>query len=236
MIDVSSMNEDERNDYIFGDHIDRDIPVTNRFGWLESALPDDIETFINVIRIAPQLRVGGGNLSIPIIVCTGLELVSALYAGNTKYLCGRAYNAEDNVKNFVKNFFTGPAREIPRLIWDGVRNGVDHTFNPKSIQYSNDTIRFTFYSEIEMQSYVSKNNNEIRIHLNSIELYNMLRRAVSEYRIELQGTKELQENFIWAWNSIESSVQNVTNRFQQAMETRSLLRRLQTSNNITPFH
>jgi hypothetical protein len=140
------------------------------------------------------------------------------------------------VKNFVKDFFTGPAREIPRLIWDGVRNGVDHTFNPKSIQYSNDTIRFTFYSEIEMQSYVSKNNNEIRIHLNSIELYNMLRRAVGEYMIELQGTKELQENFIWAWNSIESSVQNVTNRFQQAMETRSLLRMLQTSNNITLFH
>lgn len=224
------------NDYIFGDHFEPDIPVTNRFGWLESALPDDIETFINVIRIAPELRVGGGNLSIPIIVCTGLELASALYAGNTKYLCGRAYNAEDNVKKFVNDFFTGPAREIPRLIWDGVRNGVDHTFNPKSIQYSNDAFRFTFYSEIGMQSYVSKNNNEISIHLNSVELNTTLRRAITEYKVELQGTKQLQANFIQAWASIESNVQDITNRHQQAMEARILLRRLQNSNNIILFH
>jgi hypothetical protein len=98
------------------------------------------------------------------------------------------------------------------------------------------TLSALLFTEIGMQSYVSKNNNEIRIHLNSIELHNMLRRAIGQYRVELQGTKELQENFIWAWDSIESNVQNITNRHQQAMETRSLLRRLQTSKNIALFH
>ncbi|HZD33861.1 MAG TPA: hypothetical protein VE130_01540 [Nitrososphaeraceae archaeon] len=47
MIDVNSMNEDERNDYIFGDHFEPGRP-SNRFGWLERALIDDIQTIVNV--------------------------------------------------------------------------------------------------------------------------------------------------------------------------------------------
>jgi tetrahydromethanopterin S-methyltransferase subunit G len=234
MINDNSMSEEERNDYIFGDHI---RPVINRFSWLEGALLDDIQTFVNAKQQrTPDLVVGGGNLSIAIIVCTGLELASALYTGNTRYRCGNAYNAEDNVKEFINNFYAGPAREIPRLIWDGVRNGVDHLFNPKSIQYSNRIIRFTFYAKIGMMSYVSKDINEIRIHLNSVELYNELKRAIGEYKIELQGTKELQDNFISAWDSIESHKRDITNQQQRSREALSLLTKLQASNFITLFH
>lgn len=233
-INHNSMSEEERNDYIFGDHIEKSI--TNRFGWLESALLGDIQTFVNTIRRASCLVEGGGNLSIPIIVCTGLELVSALYTGNTKYLSRRAYNAEDNVNKFINDFFNGPVREIPRIIWDGVRNGVDHLFNPKSIRYSNHIIHFTFYAEVGMESSVGKNGNEIRIYLNSVELYDELKRAIGEYKVELQGTKELQDNFISAWDSIESHEQDITNQHQRSREARSLLSGLQVSNRILLFH
>jgi hypothetical protein len=176
------------------------------------------------------------NLSIPIIVYTGLELVSALYAGNTKYLCGSTYNAEDNVKKFINVFFNGLAREIPRIMWDGVRNGVDHLSNPKSIRYSNHIIQYTFYAEVGMKSYVSKNNNEITIHLNSLEFYEELKRAIGEYKVALQGTKELQDNFISAWDSIESHKQDITNQQQRSGEAQSMLKEVQASNHILLFH
>ena len=43
-------------------------------------------------------------MSIAILVCTGLELVSALHVGKTNYSPQKGYNATDNC--FVKNFFT----------------------------------------------------------------------------------------------------------------------------------
>jgi hypothetical protein len=88
------------------------------------------------LQSAPQLVQGGGNLIIPILVCTGLELASSLYVGKTDYLNHSKYNATVNVEKFINDFFLGCAREIPLLVWDGVRNGVDHLFVPKSIQYS----------------------------------------------------------------------------------------------------
>ena len=93
------MNErEERLDYIFGDH-DEDDYVTNRFGWLD-ALLSDIRSLIDGGQafvkgeIKPTLggSHGAGNLSIATLVCTGLELVSALYVRDT----GKKYNATDN--------------------------------------------------------------------------------------------------------------------------------------------
>lgn len=51
MINGNSMSEEERYGYIFGDHIEKSI--INRFDWLEGALVDDIQTFVN----AKQQRV-----------------------------------------------------------------------------------------------------------------------------------------------------------------------------------
>ena len=86
-----------------------------------------------------------------------------------------------------------------------------------------------------MESYVTKSDNEIRIHLNSVELYDELKRAIGEYKVELQGTKELQDNFISAWNSIESHEQDITNQHSRSREAGSLLRGLQASNHILLF-
>lgn len=150
MINVTSMNEKDRKDYIFENQSGQ--PIVNRFGWLDHALLDDIKAFVNTLQSAPQLVQGGGNLSIPILVCTGLELASSLYVGMTDYLNHSKYNATVSVEKFINDFFSGCAREIPLLIWDGVRNGVDHLFVPKSIQYSQFTIQFTFCGGTESKA------------------------------------------------------------------------------------
>jgi len=113
------MNKEERLDYIFGDH--NDDYIANRVGWL-NALLSDIRALIDggqgfvKDEIKPMLEgsYGGGNLSIPILVCTGLELLSALYVGKTKYMVSSEYNATENVRKFVNHFFQGHAKRIPR--------------------------------------------------------------------------------------------------------------------------
>jgi hypothetical protein len=237
MINVNSMSEDERNDYIFGDHLGQDIPITNRFGWLERALIDDIQTIINVNQNAQanqnalHLLVGGGNLSIPILVCTALELTSALYTCNTKYLGG--YNAEDNVKIFGYNFFPDHIRWIPRIIWDGVRNGIDHLFIPKIIQHHRTLIQFSFYMDGE--STVIGNNDSVVIMINSIELFHILESAIHSYREELQNSITLQRKFIIAWDSIEFPTFLKPTDTQKINEIRHLLTVLGRSNPFRLF-
>jgi len=143
MIDISTLNRTQRLEYIFGEN---NGPIANRFSWLKEALLGDIQTFENTIQSAPRLVQGGGNLSIPIVICTGLELASALYVGETSYIKKvQKYDSTTNVEQFINEFFIGRAREMSRLIWDGVRNGIDHLFFPKSLQYSQFTFQFTFY-------------------------------------------------------------------------------------------
>ena len=69
------------------------------------------------------------------ILCAGLELVSALYTGKTNYPTSRYYRAIDNVEKFMNDFFDGSARNLPRLIWDGIRNGINHVFIPKDMKW-----------------------------------------------------------------------------------------------------
>jgi hypothetical protein len=114
------MNKKERFDYIFGNH--KDDYITNRFGWLD-ALLSDIRTLIDggqafvKDEIKPTLAGshGAGNVSIPILVCTGLELLSALYVGKTRYMGPSGYNATENVRKFFNHFIQGHAKRIPVL-------------------------------------------------------------------------------------------------------------------------
>lgn len=194
------MDDTERRNYIFENQNGNSI-VDNRFGWLEGALLGDIQTFVNTIHEVPQLVIGAGNLSLPIIICTGLEMAAGMYTCNTRYLSGSSYNAEDNVRNFIKDFFIGRIREIPRLIWDEVRNGVDHFFVPKPFRYTQQIIRFSF--DIENASVISAlNNGPIVININGIEFYQALVQAIQRYRIRLQDSILLQRRFIIAWESI----------------------------------
>ena len=66
-------------------------------------------------------------MSIPILVCAGLELASALYTGN------KFNNATNNVKKFVEEFFPDDGKKIPGILWVGIRNGTNHVFIPNTI-------------------------------------------------------------------------------------------------------
>jgi hypothetical protein len=234
------VTKEEKLDYIFGDHPTQ--PIQNRFGWLNIALLGDIQTFINGIEVFlndstvkdPQGQ-GGGNLSIPILVCTGLELVSALYLGKTRY--GSGYNATDNVQKFVDYFFPKHAKRIPRLLWDGVRNGIDHLFIPKSMQYSRTRVQFTFYvQDSSVPSNVTKSEDLILIKISSIEFYRTFKQAIDNYKIELEKDEELQSHFIDAWQSIENHVQDITTNQTASAEVDYLLRQLNQSNTLYLFN
>jgi hypothetical protein len=225
MINVNAMDGLQKLDYIFGKGND------NRFGWLERALVGDIQTLLNAHENAKDTVVGGGNLSIAILVCIGIELASALYAGKTRYLGD--YKAEENVKKFIFDYFTGRVRWIPSIIWDGVRNGVDHLFYPKAFQYDQTTIRFSFY--VEGESAVCRNNGSVEIMINSIELFHILEHAIKKYKQILRIDNILQGNFITAWDSIESPVSIKPTNIQKIDEVRYLLGELNQSNPFRLF-
>jgi hypothetical protein len=198
------MNErEERLDYIFGDH--EDDYITNRFGWLNALLSDTRilidggQGFVNG-EIEPTLEGshGAGNVSIPILVCAGLELASALYTGGTD----KKYNATNNVKKFIGEFFPNDGKKIPGILWDGIRNGTNHAFIPNIIQISTNRVQFSFFVSHDKPSYVTKSKDEdITIHINSIQFYDILKEAIDNYKSKLETDDNLQRNFIAGWES-----------------------------------
>lgn len=216
--------------------------IKNRFGWL-NALMSDIQTLVDgfaafrngTISSSSRLSLGGGNLAIPILVCTGLELVSALRTGKTKYLYDRQYDPEDNVKVFVTLYFDDNLKKIPRLIWDGVRNGVDHLFIPKSMQCNQNRIRFNFLIDSPLQSDVEHSQGIIKVSMDAARFFKAFIKAVDRYRIELIEKEGLQRDFIKAWSSIEEFNQNITANEIKVKEIDLLLEELNLNGRVDLF-
>jgi hypothetical protein len=195
------MNRDERLDYIFGNH--KNEYIANRFGWID-ALLSDIRTLIDGGQgfvkgeIKPMLEGshGAGNVSIPMLVCTGLELVSALYTGNK-------HRARDNVKKFVEAFFPDDGKKISAILWQGIRNGTNHAFIPNTITVSTNRVVFSFFVShaLDNTSYITKSNDELTLNINSIQFYHILKEAICEYKSKLESEDSLQLNFIDGWES-----------------------------------
>lgn len=107
---LANMTKIEKYDYIFAPDPNRNNEI--RFDWIYHGLLGDIQTFLDGVenfiqdkgKFSDNLPRGGGNLSVPILVNTGLEFVSALYVGKTEYKDGRNYNATENVTKFVSDF------------------------------------------------------------------------------------------------------------------------------------
>ena len=57
------------------------------------------------------------------------------------------YEATKNAKEFIPRYFPEEYKEIPSLLWDGIRNGLVHTFSPKPFTYKGSFILFQFYVE-----------------------------------------------------------------------------------------
>ena len=214
MLDLAA--EAERLEYIFCTH--EDDFIKNRFGWLFD-LMNDIQTLVdgfagfknNKIGSSSPRSLGGGNLAIPILVCTGLELVSALRAGKTKYLYDKQYEPEENVNAFISIYFDGNLKRMPRLLWNGVRNGVDHLFIPKTMQCNQNRIRFNFRLDEGLRSDVDQFQGIFQISIASVKFYEAFNKAVEKYRKDLTEKEGLQRDFIKAWSSIEAHNQNISN-------------------------
>ena len=121
------------------------------------------------------------------------------------------YDAKSNVKKFIEHFFPEVYKKIPTILWDGVRNGLVHTFYPKTFslqgnkQNSDERLQFQFYVEDRnIPSHIEKRQNStILISINVFELYRVLEKAIEDYLCKLRHDKELQDKFIRAWSSIE---------------------------------
>ena len=156
---------------------------------------------------------GAGNVSIPILVCICLELASALYTGKTEVKNQSSYHADENVKDFVENFFPEQGVKIPLILWDGIRNGNTHLFMPNVIKVDGTLIKFTFIADMNPAdmnpykfSYVTRRNNTIAINLNGIEFYRIFKKNMEKYGTQLDKDDTLQNHFIEAWESIDNEL------------------------------
>jgi len=303
---TEGMDKEEKHKYIF---VPNPTFKEGRFNWITNNLLGDIRTFLDgieyfIIQNKGEFggQRGGGNLSVPILVNTALEFVSALYAGKTEamekdkkplfsidktyevdfddnnfvpqnlktifeekgyQLSSHAkfkkknnvwkivdnedidnkdiyyfkeennnldvliyeYNATENTKKFVRRYFPEKYKEIPLLLWDGIRNGLVHTFSPKPFEYNGSYIRFQFYVEDQnFPSHIETANNTILIRINVFELYRVLEKAIEVYHAELENSTVLQDNFIRAWSSIEDYKRVITsNQKEKSKEAEVLL-------------
>ena len=123
------------------------------------------------------------------------------------------YNATDNVGRFIEYFFPKEYKNIPFLLWDGVRNGLVHSFYPKSFSFQGSSqrseryIQFQFYVEDKnISSHFKKDKDTIWICINVFELYRVVKKAIEDYLDKLDKLKHdetLQDRFIKAWSSVE---------------------------------
>ncbi len=219
MTDCENMTTQEKYDFIFTPQPDSRL-IDSRFDWIEKSFLGDIQTYIDGIHIfiernkrkdySDDLPRGGGNIAVPMIICSGLELISSLFAGKSKLKDNKAqnnYDATANVETFVKKYFPGDSKKFPRIFWDGIRNGIMHTFQPnfysfdyKGIEYK---INYIFFVEDRLQSHIRIEGKQILIFINSLELFVVLKNAIENYKIDLEKNEELQDKFITAWENYE---------------------------------
>ncbi|MCW7076916.1 MAG: hypothetical protein OCU18_06480 [Candidatus Syntrophoarchaeum sp.] len=139
-----------------------------------------------------------------------------------------SYDAKSNVKKFIEHFFPEVYKKIPTILWDGVRNGLVHTFYPKTFslqgnkQNSDERLQFQFYVEDRnIPSHIKKRqNNTILISINVFELYRVLEKAIDDYLDKLRHDETLQDKFIRAWSSIEDYIDKADSN--QSEETEKL--------------
>lgn len=233
MKDVSKMTSKDRRFYIFEDTSFEGRP---RSKWVTDCLLGDIRTFLDGIEnftdnqekfAFKPLHRGGGNLSAPILINTALEFVAALNAGMTEYTDKNKYKGSKHkyIRDFIKNFFPDAYRKIPILLWEGVRNGLVHTFYSKAFEYNGKHIQFQFFVEDRnVPSHIKKNNNTIVISINIFELYRILENAIEDYCDRLKDDDTLQNNFIEAWSSIEEdSQENIDNNTEISPDAKELI-------------
>jgi hypothetical protein len=144
-------------------------------------------------RIDYDLSIGIN--SIPILCFSQIQLITNYCYG----IQNQDKSDPNNVEKFIKKFFYEGFEKIPRIIWDGMRNGMMHQFYPKSYQLNANHIKISCYIEDErLATHIYLNNGVLLIAVNSFQFANVCRNAIQNYKKDLESDEELQNCFITA--------------------------------------
>ena len=210
-IDIEEkLTQEKKYQWIFTlPEIEGEIPVS-RFDSIRKCIFADIQPFIDSIKKEMTEKSNRGDnspclsgiLSIPKLVCCGLEIVSCHYTGITIEANKREYRAKDNVQKYISLYFPGLFKEIPIFFWDSVRNGMIHSHYPKYYTFDDKVIGFSFYIEDAcIPSHFTENDGKYIVFINCFELFDVFKESVNKYRKDLEIDESLQDNFIKSYNS-----------------------------------
>ena len=213
--DPETMTDGERFSYIFEAQTDSgsDRKDISRFGWLEDihlggllSVRDTVRIYIDCSDNYPDGRSRAGcHFALPAVVVMAQEAISNFYCGATERMLGRRnYRADELVKQFVRRYYPEPYTLLPSLLWDSIRNGILHSFGPKQFDIDGKLVHFSFHCPPPaIPSYVKKTDQGFDIRINTMEFADTFERAFSSYKEELTSDRELQKNFIQAFESLE---------------------------------
>ncbi len=216
-VDPRVMTPTEKQGYVFDPQPAQGNKV--RWEWVECLLRD-IETFQWGIREGVQANkvcgLGGGNFSVPILVCTGIDLLSDLYQGMTDYVHRPGFGQGRAAYRFISDYFNGNIAAVPRTVWDAMRNGLTHVFMAKRIEFPNKNCAVTFEFGVEKDEHSEircEGAGEFSMLINSLEFFSAFEKAARKYEAHLRGNKPapygsppepLIDRYIDAWASIEN--------------------------------
>lgn len=108
---------------------------------------------------------------------------------------------------------------------------MDHLFVPNAMIHGQVSIDFNFVLTQPSQIIKdNKNSNMIATRINSIDFCKVLRSAIDTYKNRLQTNRDLQINFINAWESIKPK--KIDKDIQKSKELLYLLNELKQANYI----
>lgn len=225
-------------DYIFSDPCEP-IGGGTRWSWVDGYL-SDLEVFLQGLEGCSD----GRSLTFSILICSAIDFISDLYAGDTEYRhCKKLTKAKtcqhsnqttpakrcqcnlDHTNfeqaivacDFIKDFFDGIAAQIPHLIWDGLRNGMTHTSMPKQFKLGNRKLGFVFFGA-KSNCGLLRIDDRAKIIFGARGLLDALKRAVDRYKGRLESEPDLQAKFRIAWGSIENYTRTIRAGSQYEIE------------------
>lgn len=177
--------------------------------WIEDWLLGDVRTLLEGIRVVSHLETretpdgpyGYGNLSVPILLGTATEVLAALHAGSTQ-TC-RNYNATDNVIGFIGEYWPRPYRKLPHVLWDGMRNGLVHTFAAK--WFDADGVKVDLQFSLSDETVIQwRGEQHATLVVSIYALYRAVRGAAKRYFHEVSCNEEPMRKFRTAFEQIRS--------------------------------
>lgn len=190
----------------------------SRWDWTDDWLLGDMRTFLvgaAVAHAAPDARafggrLGGGNLSIPVLFTMGLELLGRLHEGDMSAPGCKGYVGAYNVSMFMHHF-AGLAKGFCGVLWELTRNGLHHSFRPQKLELElgkrpNPTLDYVLTCHPEHDSVIARmEESHYCIFLNAVDAVAALQAAVDDYARELRADTPAKRKYAAAFHALESN-------------------------------